>query len=64
MDVPPNSSEDIVRSGAGTQVFRTLENVVEPGWHEWHQNWSAGQAFQEDWQANGLRFLTTVLRES
>ena len=59
-----NSSEDNVRAGAGSQVFRTLENAVEPGWHEWETNWSAGQALQENWRATGLSCLTTVLRES
>ena len=62
--MPLSSSEDNVRAGAGSQVFRTLENAVEPGWHEWETNWLAGQALQEKWRATGLSCLTTVLRES
>ena len=64
--MPLNSSEDNVRAGAGSQVFRTLENALGPGWHEWQTNYLAGQALQEgeDWRATGLSCLTTVLRAS
>ena len=60
-----NSSEGTVRAAVGGQVFRTLENALEPGWHEWSTNYNAGQALQgRDWHATGLSCLTTVLRAS
>ena len=59
-----NSSEDNVRAEVGSQVFRTLENAVAPGWHVWETNWLAGRGLQEDWHATGLNCQTTVLRES
>ena len=59
-----NNSEDNVRAGAGSQVFRTLENAVAPGWHVWETNWWAGRGPQENWRATGLNCQTTVLRAS
>ena len=55
-----------MRAGAGSQVFRTSENALEPGWHEWQTNYLAGQALQQGqgWRAIGLSCLTTVLPES
>ena len=61
--MPLSSSEDNVRAGAGSQVFRTLENALEPGWHEWQTNYLAGQE-GEDWRATGLSCQPTVMRES
>ena len=52
-----------MRAGPGTQVFRTLENALEPGWHEWQTNYLAGKG-GEEWRATGLSCQTTVLRAS
>ena len=38
MDAAADSDEQHVRSVDHLAVFRTLENAVAPGWHEW-QTW-------------------------
>ena len=59
------SSEAAVRSGDGTlgsriPVFRSRENILEPGWHEWESNYDVAEG-GVNWVASGLSCLTTVL---
>ena len=44
-------------------VFRTSENALMPGWHEWETNYNqAGQGLRgADWHATGLSCQTTQL---
>ena len=58
---PADSDEHHVRSIAHNGVFRTQENAVLPGWHEWESNYSAGQAGGADWRETGLSCETTHL---
>ena len=60
MDAPSNATEGDVRSGA-FPVFRTQENAILAGWHEWETNWVARVTRGEDWRATGLSCETTVL---
>ena len=61
VDAPPDSDEHHVRSiEAG--VFRTQEDALLPGWHEWESNY----AFEygrcgPDWRATGFKSKTTLL---
>ena len=41
---PADSDEDHVRSVDHLAVFRTQENALLPGWHQWETNYQAGQA--------------------
>ena len=43
MDAPADSDEHHVRSVEAAGVFRTQENALLPGWHEWESNYQAGQ---------------------
>ena len=41
VNAPPDGEEHYVRSiTAG--VFRTREDALQAGWHEWQSNWQAG----------------------
>ena len=59
MDAPADSDEDHVRSLEAAGVFRTQEDALLPGWHEWETNYQAGQG--SDWRATGLSCETTLL---
>ena len=61
MDAPADSDENHVRSSIGHRaVFRTQENAVDPGLHEWETNYQeAGQG--ADWHATGLSCETTII---
>ena len=63
MDAPADSDEDHVRSLEAAGVFRTQEDALLPGWHEWESNYAveyrAGQG--SDWRATGLSCETTLL---
>ena len=52
-----------MRSGDHLAVFRTEENALLPGWHEWETNYNAGryQGLGADWRATGLSCETTQL---
>ena len=59
VDANVDSEEYHVRSiQAG--VFRTEENALLPGWHEWQTNYEVALGGQ-DWRATRLSCLTTVL---
>ena len=60
MDAAANSDEHYVRSLAWLAVFRTQEDALLPGWHEWESNYQAGQG-GADWRATGLSCETTQL---
>ena len=55
-----DSDESHVRSLDSIGLFRTRENAVEEGWHEWETNWRA--RWGSDWRATGLSCQTTLLR--
>ena len=60
MDARQDSDEISVRSRAHLAVFRTQENAVAPGWHEWQTNYQeAGQG--ADWHATGLTCETAII---
>jgi len=63
VDAPADSDEDHVRSLEAAGVFRTQEDALLPGWHEWESNYAveyqAGQG--SDWRATGLSCETTLL---
>ena len=63
MDAAANSDEHYVRSLAWLAVFRTQEDALLPGWHEWETNYNqAGQGLRgADWHATGLSCQTTQL---
>ena len=61
VDAAVDSTEDHVRSGGPTGVFRTQEAALEPGYHEWETNYQASRG--NDWHATGLSCLTTVLQQ-
>ena len=62
MDAAANSDEHYVRSVDHMVVFRTQEDALLPGWHEWESNYQAGQAgLGADWRATGLSCETTQL---
>ena len=54
MDAPVDSDERRVRFLETDGVFRTQEDALQPGWHEWETN-------QDGWQATGLSCATTHL---
>ena len=60
MDAAANSDEHHVRSVDHLAVFRTQENALLPGWHEWASNYQAGQG-GADWRATSLGCETTLL---
>ena len=61
MDAAANSDEHYVRSLAWLAVFRTQEDALLPGWHEWEWNDMAGRG-GADWVAPGdWSFETTLL---
>ena len=63
VDAAADSDEDHVRSVDHLAVFRTEENALLPGWHEWETNYNAGcyQGMGADWRATGLSCETTQL---
>ena len=63
MDAAADSDEQDVRSVDHLAVFRTPENALLPGWHEWETNYTqAGQGgLGADWRATGLSCETTHL---
>ena len=60
VDAQADSDEHHVRSIAHG-VFRTEENAVLPGWHEWESNYQAGQGGAADWRATGMSCETAQL---
>ena len=65
MDAPAASDETHVRFLEPDGVFRTQEDALQPGWHEWETNYNAGQMGWPpgaDWQAIGLSCETTHLQ--
>ena len=60
---PADSDEHHVRSLEAAGVFRTQEDALLPGWHEWESNYAVeyqvGQG--SDWRATGLSCETTLL---
>ena len=60
MDAPAASDEAHVRFLEPDGVFRTQENALLPGWHEWETNYRAGD-WGADWRATGLSCQTTQL---
>ena len=63
MDAAADSGEPHVRSVDNLAVFRTQEDALLPGWHEWETNYQqAGQGGRgADWRAIGLSWQTTQL---
>ena len=62
VDAAADSDEDHVRSVDHLAVFRTEEDALLPGWHEWETNHQAGQGGPgADWRATGLSCETTHL---
>ena len=61
VDAHKDSKEDHVRSIGHLAVFRTGENAVSPGWHEWQTNYQADQWLRADWRATGSICKTTEL---
>ena len=64
MDAPVDSDEHHVRSLEAAGVFRTQEDVLLPGWHEWESNYAVDQVATgslADWRATGLSCETTLL---
>ena len=63
VDAPADSDEHHVRSLPG--VFRTQEDALPPGWHEWETNYTQATATHHlrgaDWRATGLSCETTHL---
>ena len=60
MDAAADSDESHVRSLEPDGVFRTQEDALVPGWHEWETNYNAGQV-GADWRATRLSCETTHL---
>ena len=46
MDAPTNSDEDSVRGRAHLAAFRTQDNAVAPGRHEWYNWWDTAMTFE------------------
>ena len=61
MDAPVDSDERHVRFLEPDGVFRTQEDALQPGWHEWETNHNAGQV-GANWQATRLSCATTHLQ--
>ena len=65
MDAAADSDEQHVRSVDHLAVFRTQENALLPGWHEWETNYTQATATHHlrgaDWRATGLSCETTLL---
>jgi len=61
VDAPADSDEAHVRSRDYVGVFRTQEDALQPGWHEWETNFQAGQLGASDWRSTGLNCETTAL---
>jgi len=65
VDAPADSDEHHVRSLEAAGVFRTQEDALLPGRHEWESNYAV--EFQVatgslgDWRATGLSCETTLL---
>ena len=58
--MPATSSEPAARAFPDSGVFRTMEDALQPGWHEWQTNYKA-ESGQSDWQATGSSCMTTLL---
>ena len=64
VDAPADSDEHHVRSLEAAGVFRTQEDALLPGWHEWESNYAVDQVATgslADWHATGLSCETTLL---
>ena len=67
MDAAADSDEQHVRSVDHLGVFRTQQEALLPGWHEWETNYTmarVGATYHlrgEDWRATGLSCETTLL---
>ena len=60
MDAPADSDEHHVRSLEAAGVFRTQEDALLPGWHEWESNYQVATGGSlADWRAIGLSWETT-----
>ena len=60
MDAPEDSDEYHVRLLETAGVFRTQEDALLPGWHEWESNYQVATGGSE-WRATGLSCETTLL---
>ena len=66
-DAAANSDEHHVRSldAGNAGVFRTQEDALLPGWHEWESNYAVGYQAAAgslgDWRATGLSCETPHL---
>ena len=59
---PADSDEHHVRSLEAAGVFRTQEDALLPGWHEWESNYQVATGGSlADWRATGLSCETTHL---
>ena len=58
-----DSDEDHVRSLEAAGVFRTQEDALLPGWHEWEGNYAIEyrRGPPSDWRDTGFRGKTTLL---
>ena len=62
VDAHEDSEENRVRSDDNIAVFRTQENALDRGPHEWQINIQAGQwGLWAEWRATGLICETTNL---
>ena len=69
MDAAAESDEQHVRSAVDHHlgVFRTQEEALLPGWHEWETNYTMARVGATlhlrgaDWRATGLSCETTLL---
>ena len=62
-DAPADNDEHHVRSLEAVAVFRTQEDAMLPGWHEWETNYEYQVAAGSlgDWRATGFKSKTTLL---
>ena len=58
VDAPEDSDEHPVRPLEAAGVFRTQEDALQQGWHEWETNYQAGQGAATEWRATGLSCWT------
>ena len=61
MDAAADSDEQHVRSVDHLAVFRTQENALLPGWHEWETNYQEEAGQGADWHALGSPIATTII---
>ena len=61
VDAPEDSDEHHVRSLEAAGVFRTQEDALLPGWHEWESNYQVATGGSlADWRATGLMSCETT----